>query len=200
MIRFVPLRGAATIVTLGVGLTLAATALVAYAPWATRVGGSPSVLTYADGYPLDDSPAAAAAFEGNEIVVLAEVIQTLPARWNTGESRRGDLAFIYTPVRVRVLDVFRGAPRLEEQIMVIRRLGGRVGDEELVVAEDLAPASLSAPGNRVLLFLGEQRDVGDGLQAATPNMVYVVDTSGRAVSTDGGHIITLDAFRVLIQS
>jgi hypothetical protein len=96
--------------------------------------------------------------------------------------------------------VFRGAPRLEEQIMVIRRLGGRVGDEELVVAEDLAPASLSAPGNRVLLFLGEQRDVGDGLQAATPNMVYVVDTSGRAVSTDGGHIITLDAFRVLIQS
>jgi hypothetical protein len=85
--------------------------------------------------------------------------------------------------------------KVDVRTIVVHEFGHSSG-----LTQDLAPASLSAPGNRVLLFLGEQRDVGDGLQAATPNMVYVVDTSGRAVSTDGGHIITLDAFRVLIQS
>jgi hypothetical protein len=173
--------------------------LVAHGPWGPHVRDSTSVITYADGYPLDDSPAAAAAFEGNEIVVLAEVLETLPARWNTGQSRRGELAFIYTPVRVKVLEVLRGAPRVDSHVMFIRHLGGRVGDDELVVSEHVAPESLAEPGIRVLLFLGEQRDVGDGLEAATPNMVYVVDTSGRAVSADG-HTITLDEFRVLIQT
>lgn len=154
--------------------------------------------TWVDGYGLDNAPEAAVSFPGNEIVLLAEVSSTLPARWNTASrSEPGSGAFIYTPIRVRVLEILRGAPRLEDGEMMIRRLGGRVGDEEFVFSPDIAPRGLE-PGNRVLLFLGEQRDVGDGLDAATPNMAYVVDVSGLARSSDGRNSLDLDSFRALL--
>lgn len=154
-------------------------------------------VTWVDGYDLDNSPAAAAAFPGNEIVVAVTVESALPARWNTlHPSQPGSMAFIFTPVRVRVDEVLRGVPVLVNGEMTIRQLGGRVGNDEFVVA-DAVPSSDLQTGCRLILFLGEQREIG-GILAATPNMAYVVDTQGFATSTDGRWAIELSLFKSLI--
>jgi hypothetical protein len=153
---------------------------------------------FADGYDLEHSPSAAAAFPGNEIVVLAYVGEALPARWNMDSRTDGDLAFIFTPMQVSILEVLRGEPRLINETMIIRRLGGRVGDEELIVSDSIAAGGL-VRGNRVLLFLGSQRDIG-GIDAATPNMAYVLNDKDIATSSDGQFSIGLEDFRALIAS
>ncbi|TAJ99165.1 MAG: hypothetical protein EPO36_12795 [Chloroflexota bacterium] len=161
---------------------------------------APSRVTWVDGYELNDSPAAAASFPGNEIVVVADVVEELSARWNSSEpAEPGAPAFIFTPVRVRVVEVLRGAPRLQGGEIVIRRLGGRIGDQEFIFDPGLVPPGLE-PGNRVLIFLGEQRDLGDGLDSSTPNMVYIIDTDGNVESADGRWSVDLGAFRELVKA
>jgi hypothetical protein len=85
-------------------------------------------VTYAEGYDLDLSPEEAIAFDRNAIVVVADVVEALPAQWNTKSPTRGQLAFIFTPLKVNVLEVLRGDPRLDNGTMIVRKLGGRVGD------------------------------------------------------------------------
>lgn len=160
---------------------------------------SPNV-TWVDGYDLDHTPEAAVAFAGNEIVVLADVEEVLPARWNTASrDQPGSIAFIFTPVRVKVIEVLRGSPRLEGGSMIVRRLGGRVDGEEFIFSENVAPRGLE-PGKRLLLFLGPQDDLGEGLDAATPNMAYVVDDGGNAQSSDGRWSLEVGAFRRLFDN
>jgi hypothetical protein len=130
------------------------------------------------------------------IVVLGVIDEALPARWNTEVRDGPSFAFIFTPLRITVLEVLRGDPRLKDGTMVIRRLGGRVGDEELVVSDDVVPPGL-VPGNLVLLFLGEQQEIA-GVDAATPNMAYIVDAGGTAANASGVSI-DLAEFRSLIQ-
>lgn len=149
----------------------------------------------ASGFQLDDSPKAAAAFPGNEIVVLAEIEEALPATWNTDLRDGGNFSFIFTPLRITVKEILRGEPRLLNDTMLIRRLGGRVGDDELIVSDDVVPPGL-VPGNQVLLFLGEQRTIAR-MDAATPNMAYVVDANGVAHGSRGVSI-DLAVFRSLI--
>jgi hypothetical protein len=110
--------------------------------------------TYADGYDLDNSPTAAAAFPGNQIIVVADIGTALPARWSANAGKVGAMSYIFTPVVVNVVEVLRGAPRLTNGQLTIRKLGGQVGTEAFVVAD--VPAGLD-PGNRVILFLGDQR-------------------------------------------
>lgn len=178
------------------GVTLFGSLIIA--AYLGRIDDRPMHVYHADGYPLDDAPAAAAAFPGNEIVVIGEIMDELPARWNVAGGMSVDrFAFIYTPLRVDVSAVITGTPRLDGSTMVIRRLGGRVGDDELIVAQDIAPAGLVI-GTRVLLFLGEQRDVGDGLVAATPNMTYFLDSNDVATSASGLYSVGLEAFAELV--
>jgi hypothetical protein len=153
--------------------------------------------TYADGYDLDNSPTAAAAFPGNQIIVVADIGTALPARWSANAGKVGAMSYIFTPVVVNVVEVLRGAPRLTNGQLTIRKLGGQVGTEAFVVAD--VPAGLD-PGNRVILFLGDQRDLGDGLDAATPNMAYRLDKTGVAVSSDAKWSIDMANFRALVSA
>jgi hypothetical protein len=150
-------------------------------------------ITYADGYDLDRSPTSAVSFPGNSIVVIGDVVEALPPQWNTSAPGRETLSFIFTPMRVAVREVLRGSPRLDNGAMIVRKLGGRVGDEELVVSTSIDAANL-AVGQRVLLFMGPQR-VLNSLDAATPNMVFLVDSRGVATSVDGRWSLDTSWFR-----
>jgi hypothetical protein len=189
-----------TLVTTGFALLIAATVatdgLVARnSPVVDRAASELNTL-YVQGYGLDNSPQAAASFPANDIVVISEVESALDPQWSGG--RTSDAAtFIFTPIRIRVLEVLRGSPRLQGGGMIVRRLGGRIGDTEYVFSEEMAPAGLE-PGNVAVLFLGAQRDLGDGYDAATPNMLYMIDTQGRARSSDGRWTIDLASFRELL--
>lgn len=165
----------------------------------TDTNGSITHITYMDGYPLDNSPSAAVSFAGNETIVLAQVIEVLSPRWNVkAGARPAALAFIFTPVRVKVLEVLRGVPRLDDGAMIVRQLGGRVDQDEFVASTDVA-AHLTL-GSRFVLFLGEQRDLGDGLDAVTPNIAYLVDDVGMARSADGHWEIDLQGLQAIIGS
>lgn len=107
------------------------------------------------------------------------------------------MRYIFTPVVAKVVEVLRGTPKLTDGQLIIRKLGGQVGTEAFVVSD--VPAGIE-PGNRVILLLGEQRDLGDGLDAATPNMLYVVDKTGVARSSDGMWSIDLATFRAMLTS
>ncbi len=199
-----PGRNKGTIVFGGVfgGAVLLGSLLGAY-PTAVTLGeptASALNVVLVDGYEVDNSPISAASFPGNRIVVVADVVAVLPARWNASSRTEPDSpSFIFTPVRVHVIELLRGELRAEAGELIIRRLGGRVGDDEFVFSPDIMPGGLE-PGNRVLLFLGEQRDLGDGLDAATPNMAYVVDAGGNATTSDGRWSIDLAKFKQLIRS
>jgi hypothetical protein len=150
-------------------------------------------VTYADGYDVDRSPNSAVGFSGNSIVVIADVVGMLPAQWNTPTPGRDKLSFIFTPMRVKVREVLLGSPRLQDGEMIVRKLGGRVGDDEFVVSTSIDSANLTV-GQRVLLFLGSQQ-VLNSVDAATPNIVYLVDDSGLATSLDGSWSLDLSWFR-----
>jgi hypothetical protein len=191
-----------TLVTAGFTMVLAALvgthSLTAGEDLAGHGASSDPDAYFVDGYSLDNSPQAAAAFPGNDIVVLAEVEGVLPPQWSNAQRTGPDSAvFIFTPIRVRVLDILRGSPRLQDGVMTVRRLGGRIGEAEYVFSEELAPSGLE-PGNIVLLFLGEQRDLGDGHDASTPNMLYTVDAAGVARSSDGRWSLDLESFRAVL--
>jgi len=150
-------------------------------------------VTYADGYELDLSPDQVVEFDRNVIVVVADVVETLAPQWNTESPGRGSLSFIFTPLKVKVLEVLRGDPRLDGGTMIVRKLGGRVGPDELVVSSSFSSSHLEV-GQRVLLFLGRQL-VLNSLDAATPNAIYIVDERGYATSVDGRWILDLEWFR-----
>lgn len=190
--RIVRVAAAALIV---VGLVAAGSAVAARLQ--DRQGRDLNV-TYMDGYPLDRPPGAAAAFSGNEIIVVAQVTELLPSRWNTASPSPTKLAFIFTPTRVGVREVLRGSPRLDNGTMVVRQLGGQVGDDKYVAADDIStPLALRS---EYVLFLGEQRDLGDGLDAATPNLAYLLDATDIARSADGEWKIDLAGLRTMIAS
>jgi hypothetical protein len=178
----------------------AAIAVGAYFGALPSVDMAPARTTFVvEGYPLDNSPQAAAAFPGNKVVLLAVVEATLDPAWvNASRAAPDAAAFIYTPIRVRVLEVLRGAPRLQSGTLIVRHLGGRIGDTEYVFSDEMAPLGLD-PGNLVLLFLGEQRDLGDGRDGVTPNMLYVVDRTGIARSSDQRWSLDIGAFQALIR-
>lgn len=176
-------------------LVLGVLALVVWLAGGVARPTPPLTTTYADGYDLDNSPAAAATFPGNKIIVVADISSVLPARWNVDAAKAGSMRFIFTPVVVNVVEVLRGAPRLTNGQLTIRKLGGQVGADVFVVAD--LPAGIE-PGNRVILFLGDQRDLGDGLDAATPNMLYTLDKTGAALSSDGLWSTDVAAFRAML--
>lgn len=80
--------------------------------------------------------------------------------------------------------------------MIIRKLGGRVGPDEFVVSSAFDSSRLEV-GQRVLLFLGRQL-VLNSLEAATPNVVYIVDANSQATSLDGQWTLDLNWFRARI--
>ena len=66
------------------------------------LGQSPQPTTLVlSGYELDGSPSSAAAYVGNEVVVLGTIDRYEPARWNT-KDQNSTMRSIFTPVQVKV--------------------------------------------------------------------------------------------------
>lgn len=157
-------------------------------------GTAPVTIIRAEVYPLDDSPSQAAAFTGNDAIVLGTVTNLGPARWNTPDESERSLRMIFRPLDVRVEEVLKGD--IKGATVIVRHIGGQVGNVKYV-RDDLPPLERLARGTQVLLFLGPTADTGDGVPARTPNMWYVVK-DGVAATPDGRHQIDLASFRELI--
>lgn len=159
------------------------------------VAQRPQVRTV-DAYPLDESPLAAAAFTGNQVVVLGKVVEIGSVR-EVRRAGRGDISLVYSPVEVEVERVVRALTSLPKTITV-RAYGGQVGNT-MTEVNDLASRDDLAVGSRVLLFLASAVDVGDGVLAYAPNIVYRVNALGQARSQGDRHSIDLDAFITMIE-
>lgn len=128
---------------------------------------TPSVtVSSINGYPLLPDPVSALEFSGNPLVFDAEVVRVGAPRQS--RSSMGD--YIYTPLDVRVTAVHRGALTPGSTI-VVRALGGRIGDQETVTDLGLPPESFVV-GVPLVIFSGEFVDTGDGLSATTPNFAF----------------------------
>lgn len=157
------------------------------------IGGTPvTVVRTVSGYPLDDAPAAAAAFPGNRVVVLGTVAAIGHARWSSADR---DAGHIYSPVRVDVIEVLKGD--VPSSSVTVRSLGGEA-DGVRMEFFDSVPLADVAVGTRVLLFLSGE-SAGDGGPTGF-NMAYLVEPDGGATSFPGAqHSIPLDDFRTLIE-
>lgn len=152
-------------------------------------------LVRISGYPLDDAPAAAAAFDGNKVIVLGTVVEFGAPRWTSPDTKEPN-RFIYTPVRLRVDRSFRGTIQ-EGSTILVRGLGGRV-DDVAHEFDDMPSVVDFERDAQVLVFLGDARDTGNGHPARTPNMIYDVSAATEAISRDGEHRISITEFATLL--
>lgn len=176
------------------GWVLGISAVVIAASLVIGSRAEPQVVQVA-GYPLDDSPQAAASFDGNSVIVLATVVDMASARW-TNPDPHARIRFVYTPVHLQVDKSFRG-DITEGSRIVVRGLGGQV-DDVVYEFDDMPTAAAFTKGAQVLVFMGDARDTGDGQSARTPNMVYRITSAGDAISLDGDDRLPLTEFEAIL--
>lgn len=139
----------------------------------TTARSAPTEVVTVAGYGLIDTPAEAVAFTGNDLIFEARVTERSNARAVSVTAGGGPaIEYNYTPVSVVVTRVWRGDIKPGDQL-VVRALGGRVGDTEYVF-EGTADAESYKPGSSMILFTEANIDV-DGIAAVTPNFVYVLE-------------------------
>ena len=167
----------------------------------------PGEVISVSGYePVFDGPEDAIQFVGSPLVVVAVTTGAGEARWNGPDGRRptseeleetGRPEFIWVPIEVRVAQVLRGDTQGRENL-IVRSLGGRIADT-IVDFDALRTLPPLEPGTRLVLFLNEEVDAGDGVLASTPNHVYVVE-GGIARSANGTHEVPFaDLVRMIKQ-
>lgn len=171
----------------GVGGLLAIVVLATAA-----IVGLPKIVSVS-GYTPNHDPVAAVGFPGSSLVVVGTIEAHQPAR---EANKDHPMRMIYTPVRVRVTEVLKGNAQVGS-IVIVRGIGGRVGDTVFEV-EDIPSIRDLAVGERVLLFLADARDIGDGLIARTPEFVYSVDAQDVAHHRDTGVVAPLAEFKRLL--
>lgn len=192
--RALAFAGSTVAVALGAALIFGVLPRVV-APSSGTGDGPVTVVRSVSGYPLDNAPAAAAAFSGNRVVILGTVAAIEDARWSSDDR---DVGHIYRPVRVDVIEVLRGD--VPGTNVTVRSLGGEA-DGVRMKFSDAAPLADVPLGTSVLLFLGDSAG-GDSAGDGGPpgfNMAYVVEPGGRATSfPDEQHSIALQDFRRLL--
>jgi len=164
----------------------------------TTITGPSQVVTVAS-YGLIDTPEAAAEFSGNDLVFEAVVVGQRPTRLTraTDDRAAATIEYTYTPIDVVVTAVEVGDLRIGDRL-VVRVLGGRVGDVEYVF-EDTASVEDYAPGTALMLFTEANIDV-DGVPAVTPNFVYVIEDGVARSAVHPGQTIEAQAMRQLVES
>ncbi|MBI3242851.1 MAG: hypothetical protein HYZ49_11210 [Chloroflexi bacterium] len=117
-----------------------------------------------------------------DLVVLAEITQIGPARWNTTDGLRPDdwrpgleaTWMIYTPFTFETVKTLKGTAA-KGFISQFAAVGGKAGDDQVEVS-DFGLYSDLAVGDQVILFLG----------TSTGNMINVAPyTYGDALRIDG---------------
>jgi hypothetical protein len=143
---------------------------------------APVAVMRISGYPLQGDPKSAVEFDGNEAIFTAEVVGREAPRKYERVTETGDvLEYAYTPILVKIGQIFKGSQLKQDGVVTIRILGGQVGNEKWV--SDIAPAPEQfADGMKLVLFTGKFRDADDGMGAATPNFTFV---------EDGNHVYNL---------
>jgi hypothetical protein len=137
-------------------------------------------VTDLDGYELQGDPKSTIEYSGNKLIFFGEVVGQRPPRKADRATPDGDrVAYVYTPITVKVDLVFKGDRGIIGREVAIRVIGGRVGKEKTVTHLNPEPAAYR-PGLKLFLFTQDFVDVGDGLSAATPNFSYAVDGAGNA--------------------
>lgn len=154
---------------------------------AARISGSLSAWASSVGSPLSISELAARA----DVIVLGVVVGARSAWDDTG-------SVIVTVVDVRPEELLKGGPG--PSVLRVRHLGGRVGDQAMVVAG--APSF--ADGERVLLFLaGDPRRELTVVGLAQGKFTVTQDGLGRHVARygegRGQQEVLLDEARQLIR-
>ena len=188
---------------------MAGTAVVvaAAAAGATGTGGrtpasaaSQHQVVTMSGYELDTRLSAMTKYTGNAEVVVADVTAVEPARWNTPSGTAPDapdpLSFIFTPVRVSVVDVLRGDGALAGQELTVRRFEGTVGG--VTFQQEHGPVAALHDGQRVVLFLQPEQPLDDGRSDRIPNAAYVLQADGSLLSPEGDASETLAQLKALL--
>jgi hypothetical protein len=159
-------------------------------------------------YELGEDPQDAAAFTGNELIFEARVDAVEAARvvnvntdgsgLHSAGSAKDSVEYIYTPVKITVTRVHKGDLK-DGQALTLRYLGGQVGTKALEM-DGVPSIDTYQPGTDLLLFTQEQVDVGDGVQAITPNFAYVIADGLAVGAVDSEFALDVDAFRALVRS
>lgn len=191
-------RGAFTGAAFGVATAVVAAALMISS---SASGTGVKQVIRPGSYELDTSLAAMTEFEGNADVVVADVTAVEPARWNTVDGKApadplAELSFIFTPVRVRVVDVLRGDTALGGREITVRRFDGTVGGTTF--EPHSGPNVALRDGQRVVLFLQEDHPLDDGRTDRIPNAAYLLRQDGTLVGPEGPAGETLSALRGLL--
>jgi len=180
----------AMVSALGVGVTV-----LRHRPAARQV-------VHVSSYPLLDTPQEAARFTGNDLIFEARVIGRRNTRLTTVDAAKGGspgappIEYTYTPVEVVVTGVHVGDVGLGDKI-TIRSLGGVVDGKEYIF-EGVPPLEIYESGTELMLFTEYIIDV-DGIAAATPNFVYVVEKDKTHSPVHPEQTATLDQLRSLIR-
>ncbi len=119
-------------------------------------------------YPLDDSPAAAAAFPGNSLILRGRIAGVGEPTWTSSDH---DIGHIYTPVTLEVEEVLRG-PAPSGRDVIVQSLGGTVGDIDMEFSDSPALAALPVESELVVFMAAPEPG---SFEPAAPNMVYRVD-------------------------
>jgi hypothetical protein len=139
----------------------------------------PIVITTLNGYELQGDPVSAISYSGNTNILFGEITSQNSPRKVDRVSESGDrVSYIYTPVMVKVSQVYKGERAMIGKTVAVRALGGQI-EHEKTVSETSPPPEAFQVGMKVYLFTPDFVDAGDGLVAATPNFVYAEDNNGR---------------------
>ena len=109
-------------------------------------------------------PSAWEAARRSDLIALAAVTRQLEPYWSTPDRKRPNLSeqelvmrpqySIYTPYELRIKRVIKGEANGDEAI-TLNRLGGRIGDDIIVMEHDMFSLT---PGAEAVMFL---RDCGE---------------------------------------
>lgn len=135
-----------------------------------------------------------ARFAGNRTVIVGELAEFGETRWTTDDADNPH-RMPYRPVTVSVLQGIRGGPSAGDHV-VIRR--GELDGSQFLVEGSGFEAGY-AVGDRVVLFLTDAVDAGDGVAAHAVNAAFRIADGGRAVSDDGRFSLDVNDLTELVR-
>lgn len=110
-------------------------------------------------------PSAWEAARRSDLIVLAAVTRRLEPYWSTPDRKRPNLSeqelvmrpqySIYTPYELRIKRVLKGDAGRGDEAITLNRMGGRIGDDIIVMEHDMFSLT---PGADAVMFL---RDCGE---------------------------------------
>lgn len=199
-----PARVAAALVLLALGATACSGAGDDGRDQAAKKHGKNTVRVISGHpYAVDSSPAEALAFPMNDNVFEGTVMGTRPDVYAKDVLEDGStFEVVYTPVVVRVDEVYKGGLKAGSEV-VVRSMGGTADGVRYEIEE--APAKETFGAGASLVVFGSEYEAVDSEAdpAVTPNFLYretgdtVVDATYAHGAHDGGPADRMDRAKFL---